>query len=118
MNPLTPEVLNLLAAAPTQGGQQQGGAPGGVMLGYMVLFMALMYFMIFRPQQKRQKEHEAMVGSLKTGDKVVAAGGIYGIITNVKDDIVTLRIADNVKIEVQKASVTTVTKASDEKKES
>lgn len=119
MNPLTPELLNFLAAAPTpQGGPQQGGGSGAVMIGYMVLFMALMYFMIFRPQQKRQKEHEAMVTSLKTGDKVVAAGGIYGIITNIKDDIVTLRIADNVKIEVQKASVTAVTKAADEKKES
>jgi preprotein translocase subunit YajC len=108
MNLLTLELLNFLASAP---------APAGVMIGYMALFLGLMYFMIFRPQQKRQKEQEKLVNSLKTGDKVVAAGGIYGIITNVKDDVVTLRIADNVKIDVQKASVSTVTKASEEKKE-
>ena len=61
-----------------------------------------MWFLIIGPQRKRQKAHESMLAQLKTGDSIVTSGGIFGVITNVKDDRLVLRIADNTKIELAK----------------
>ncbi|MGF1451121.1 MAG: preprotein translocase subunit YajC, partial [Opitutales bacterium] len=69
------------------------------------LFIGAMYFLLIAPQRKRQKEHEAMVKAVKAGDKIVSAGGIYGQITKVKDDRVTLRISENVTIDLAKSSI-------------
>jgi len=66
---------------------------------------------LLRPQMKRQKEHEKLVSAVKTGDRVVAAGGIYGTVTNIKDQVVVLKVADNVKIEVQRSTITSVEKS-------
>jgi len=66
---------------------------------------------LLRPQMKRQKEHEKLVSAVKTGDRVVAAGGIYGTVTNIKDAVVVLKVADNVKIEVQRSTITSVEKS-------
>jgi preprotein translocase subunit YajC len=93
--------------APPQGG-------GFQMMGTMLLIFVLFYFMLIRPQRRQQKEHQLKLAALKSGDEVVAAGGIHGLITNVSDRIVTLKIADNVKIRVEKASVLTILKKSDE----
>jgi len=64
---------------------------------------------------KRQKETEKLIQSVKTGDRVLAAGGIYGTVANFKDNIVILKVADNVKLEVLRSSITSVEKASEEK---
>ena len=80
----------------------------------MVLLFVMMYFMLIRPQRRQQKEHQARLAALKTGDEVIAAGGIHGLVTNVSDRVVTLKIADNVKIRVEKVSISTITKKSDE----
>ena len=69
-----------------------------------------MYFVLFRPQMRRQKEQRRLVSSLKTGDRVVTSAGIHGMITNVKDTTVTVKVADNVKIEMEKSAVTNVLK--------
>jgi preprotein translocase subunit YajC len=79
-----------------------------------ILFV-LMYFVLLRPQMKRQKETEKLIQSVKTGDRVLAAGGIYGTVANLKDNIVILKVADNVKLEVLRSSITSVEKASEEK---
>lgn len=76
----------------------------------MILLFAAMYFLMIAPQRKKQKEHEKMLKSLESGDEVVTTGGIYGVITNVKEDRFVLRIAENTKIEIGKAFVQTVTK--------
>ena len=68
-------------------------------------FALIFYFLIFRPQSKRRKEHQALVGSLAKGDEVVTAGGITGSVTKVEDDFVKLAIANNVEIRIQKSSV-------------
>ncbi len=81
-----------------------------VMMGLMLV---VLYFLMIRPQMKQQKEHRKLVEAVKSGDKVVAAGGIYGIISNVKDKTVILKVADNVKFEVDKASITVVMKDTD-----
>ena len=71
------------------------------------LLFAGMWFLIIAPQRKRQKDHQKMVSELKKGDEVVTSGGIYGVVTNIKDDRFVVRIADNVKVELSKGSVQT-----------
>jgi preprotein translocase subunit YajC len=84
------------------------------MLIPMICIGVIFYFLIIRPQGKRQKEHAALVSALKTGDKVITSGGIHGIIANVKDgNVLSLKIADNVKIDVDKSAIATVVKASE-----
>ncbi len=77
----------------------------------IILIFVIMYFLLFRPQMRRQKEQAALVSQLKTGDRVVTASGIHGLISNVKERTVIVKIADNVKIEMEKSAVTTVVKA-------
>src|SRR5947199_6958648 len=86
--------------------------PGGG-FGFFVPFIfifIIMYFVMFRPQKKRQQEQQKLIASLKTGDRVVTNGGIHGLISNVKDTTVIVKVADNVKIEMEKSAVTTVLK--------
>jgi preprotein translocase subunit YajC len=75
-----------------------------------LLFIPLLYFVMIRPQQKRQKQWQEMLGSIKTGDRVTTAGGLRGIILSIKDDAVILRVApDNLKVEVAKNAIASVT---------
>ena len=75
----------------------------------MICMVVIFYFMAIRPQNKKQKELANLVAALKTGDKVVTNGGIHGIISNVKEGrTLMLKIADNVKIEIDKASIAIV----------
>jgi preprotein translocase subunit YajC len=87
-----------------------GGAPGGGLapLLMMVVFIAIFYFLLIRPQQKKAKEHQAMVTKLAAGDEVVTSGGILGKIVEVGESFVTLEIAPNVQIKVQKFQVTSL----------
>lgn len=81
------------------------------------LMMVAMYFLLIAPQRKKQKEHEKMLTALGSGDEIVTTGGIFGTITNVKDDRFVIRIADNTKIEIGKGFIhTVVNKTGAEKK--
>jgi len=84
------------------------GSGAGNPLYLFALMAVMMYFMIIRPQQRQAKEHKARLAALKTGDEVIAAGGIHGLVSNVAERTVTLKIADGVKIKVEKASVVTI----------
>ena len=90
--------------------QAAPGGPGGGLMGLlpMVLLFAAMYFLMIAPQRKKQKQHEAMLKALESGDEIVTTGGIYGTITNVKEDRFVVRIADNTKIELGKGFVSAV----------
>src|SRR5215510_11420987 len=93
--------------------QTQQPAPGGgigSLLVPMVLMMVILYYVMIRPQTKRQKEQQRLIAALKTGDRVVTTAGIHGMITNVKETTVTVKVADNVKIEMEKSAVTNVFK--------
>ena len=79
----------------------------------IILIFIIMYFLLFRPQMKRQKEQAAMAAALKTGDRIVTASGIHGMISNVKDRTVIVRIADNVKVEMEKSAITNVVKSTE-----
>jgi len=84
------------------------------MLVPMVCMGVIFYFMLIRPQQKRQKELQSRVSSLKTGDKVVTNGGIHGIVANVKDGpTLSLNVADNVRIEVDKSAISLIEAATE-----
>ena len=88
-------------------------APAGSgLLGMLpfVFLIVIMYYVMIRPQMRRQKEAAKLVASLKTGDQVVTASGIHGLITNVKETTVIVKVADNVKIEMEKSAVTNVLK--------
>lgn len=89
---------------------QAGGPPGGdlwSMVPILLMFVVL-YFLMIRPQMKRAKEHKAMIDALQKGDEVVAASGIVGRISKVTDAYVTLEIAPNTEINVQKMAVQTL----------
>ncbi|MBO8128700.1 MAG: preprotein translocase subunit YajC [Peptococcaceae bacterium] len=90
-------------------------SPDVISLLYIVGLFALLYFLLIRPQQKRQKQHQEMIKNLKVNDKVISAGGIYGTIVKIKDDTVILHIADGVRIEMLKNSIAQVRSESEDK---
>lgn len=71
----------------------------------IILVFVIFYFLLIRPQQAQQKKRREMLASLKKGDRVVSIGGIYGMIKEIKDDTVVLRIADNVNIKIARAGI-------------
>ena len=93
------------AYAQSAGGQPQGGFG---MLVFPVILIAIMYFLMIRPQMKRQKEHKAMLDKLNRGDEVITSGGVAGTITDIGDNFVTVEIADNVRVRVQKGAIANV----------
>ncbi|HMW42546.1 MAG TPA: preprotein translocase subunit YajC [Plasticicumulans sp.] len=74
----------------------------------LIVIMVAFYFILLRPQQKRQKEHKSMIEALKKGDEVVTGGGVLGRIVEVGDNFVSLEVADKVEIKVQKAAVSSL----------
>jgi preprotein translocase subunit YajC len=80
----------------------------------IVLIIGVFYFLLIRPQKKAQEEHKKMLASLKKNDEIITTGGIHGTIANVKDATITLKVDDNVKIEVSKSSVASVKRKASE----
>lgn len=76
----------------------------------LILIFVIFYFLLIRPQKAREKEHQKMLSSLNKNDEVVTTGGIHGVIVNVKDKTIIVRIDDNVKIELEKSCVAYVKK--------
>jgi preprotein translocase subunit YajC len=77
---------------------------------YIILFVAMIYFALIRPQQQAKKKQEETIKGSKTGDKIVTSSGIHGVITNVKDSTVIVRVADNVKLEIEKSHIDKITR--------
>jgi preprotein translocase subunit YajC len=106
-----PDLLLIAQAAPAGDPATQ---PGLLMQMFpLILIFVLFYFVLIRPQQKRQKQHEKLVAALKTGDKVVTNSGLHGIIANVKDRTVIIKVADNVKLEFDRSAVVGIEKSED-----
>ena len=107
---MRPLVMLYLFLAQTQS-PAPSTAGGGI--GFFVPFIfifIIMYFVMIRPQKKRQEQQQKLVTSLKTGDRVITNAGIHGLISNVKDTTVIVKVADNVKIEMEKSAITNVLK--------
>jgi preprotein translocase subunit YajC len=94
-------------------GGEGGASPIAGFLPLIIIFV-IFYFLLIRPQQKKQKDHQAMLGSLKKGDKVVTTGGIYGLIEQVGEKTITLKISENVKVKFGKGYVASVRSTADE----
>lgn len=86
---------------------EQQGSPWSFFLPMLIIFAAF-YFLLIRPQQKRQKAHNELVAAVSTGDEVITAGGILGKVTAVSDHYATLKIADNVEIKIQKSTISAI----------
>ncbi len=112
------ELLFLLADAAPSGAPAP--APGQAapslidMLMPFVFMFVIFYFLLIRPQQKRQKEHERLVNSVKTGDKVVTSSGLHGIVANVKEKTLIIKVAEGVKLEFDRVAIASVTRSAEE----
>jgi len=101
---------------------QDGAGAGGltpilINLSPFILILLIFYFLLIRPQQKRERERQQMLSRISKGDIVITSGGLIGTVVGVKDPIVVLRIADNVKVEVLKNAITQVREGKGEIKE-
>jgi len=85
----------------------EGPSPFSMLLPILGMLL-IFYFLMIRPQQKRQKDVKKMLSAVKKGDRVLTASGLYGTVAGVKDDVLVLQIADNVKVEMVKSAVTGV----------
>lgn len=99
-------IFFLAQAAPASG----QGSPLSMLVPFLCIGI-IFYFLVIRPQSQKAKQAQALITALKTGDKIVTSGGLHGLISNVKETTVIVKIADNVKVEIDKAAVITVTKA-------
>jgi preprotein translocase subunit YajC len=110
----------LLLAQQAPGATPPAGTPSQSSFMPMILmyvcFFVIIYFLMFRPNQKRQKDHQKLLANLRTGDKVVTNSGIHGLVANVKDSTLLLKIADNVKIEVEKSAISSVARQAEPSK--
>jgi preprotein translocase subunit YajC len=104
--------MNLLdlvvSPAYAQAAAPAGGSGFGMSLLFPILLIGVMYFLMIRPQMKRQKEHRGMLEKLAKGDEVLTNGGIAGTVTDIGDSFITVEIADNVRIRVQKGAIANV----------
>jgi preprotein translocase subunit YajC len=100
--------MTLMSVAWAQGAA--GGSSGSTILSFVpfILIFVIFYFLLILPQQKRQKKLKAMLEALKKGDKIVTSSGIWGTITNMGKETVTVQIADNTKIKVQRDHISRV----------
>jgi preprotein translocase subunit YajC len=92
------------AMAPSPGG---GGNGGGILqiLPLMIGMFAIMYFLIIRPQQKQKRERESLLRAIKKGDRVVTSGGLYGTVVGLSEHTVTLKVADQVKLDFERSAI-------------
>jgi preprotein translocase subunit YajC len=95
-------VAYAMGTNPAAGGQ--GGSPYTPIL-FLVAIVGIFYFLMIRPQQKRAKEHKNFLDNLKKGDKIITSGGLYGTITGITDDAITIEIAEKVRVKIDRNTV-------------
>ena len=105
-------MLHLIAMAPPP----QGGSAEGSLFSTLIMFaliIGIFYFLILRPQQKRQKERQKMLDAVKKGDKIVTAGGLHGVVSGIDEKTLLVQIADNVKVKVDRTAVSSIVRESE-----
>ena len=107
MNAITSWITVGMGGFGGQGGQQSSPV---MMIGWLVIMVGLFYFMMIRPQQRKEKERRALIAGIKSGERVVFGGGLIGTVANVKDTVLVIKVAENTKLDVLRASVTRVIK--------
>jgi len=101
-------VTEAYAGAPNPGNPGQPGAGIENILPMMIIMFVIIYFFIIRPQSKRQKETQKMLQAVKKGDKVITMGGILGLVTAIKGNIITLKISSETEVDFRKSAIATV----------
>ncbi|MBN1140259.1 MAG: preprotein translocase subunit YajC [Deltaproteobacteria bacterium] len=94
---------------------QEGGRPGYETVIMLVLMVAVFYFLLIRPQQKRAKQHKELIEAIKIGDQVVTAGGIHGRVAGLQEEVISLEVATGVKIKVSRSSIVSTQKPAENK---
>ena len=97
-------MFNIAYAMGAGGGAGEGAAGFSAFIPIILMFV-IFYFLLIRPQQKKQKEHRSMISDLKKGDRIITNGGIYGSITSLDDTTITAEIADKVRVKITRGSV-------------
>ncbi len=100
-------MLNLIFAL-SGSGTGEGGPSLLTSFIPILLIFVIFYFLLIRPQQRKQRQHQDMIAAVRKGDRIVTNGGIYGTIADVKEHVIVLRIAENVKIELVKSAIAQV----------
>ena len=96
--------LALIAGCFPAEGEEEGGSIAPMII-FLVLIFGLMYFLMIRPQRKRQKEHQELMAEIRRGDKIITSGGIYGVIESTSDDNVVIRVESGATMRVARASI-------------
>ncbi len=106
-----------MGGAPPNGGGGPGGPFGALvpLIPFLLIFVVF-YFLLIRPQQQQKKKHQALLAAIKRGDEVYTAGGLRGKVTGITDKVVTLEIADNVRVKVYRSFVAGVVAAGEDAK--
>ena len=97
-------MIDIAYAMGTGGGASEGGGGFSAFVPLILMF-GIFYFLLIRPQQKKQKEHRGMLGNLKKGDRIITSGGLYGRITGITETAVTLEIAEKVRVKVSRGNI-------------
>lgn len=108
-------MYSLIAMAPPQG---SGGSPEGSLVSTLVMFaliIGIFYFLILRPQQKRQKERQKLLEAVKKGDKVITAAGLHGTIAGLDEKTVLLQVSDNVKMKFERSAIASIIREGESK---
>jgi len=103
-------LIDLAYAMGAGGGASGQGGGFGAMVPLILMF-AIFYFLLIRPQQKKQKAHRQLLGDLKKGDRVITSGGLYGRITGLTDTVVTLEISEKVRVKVGRGNIAGLTRS-------
>ena len=111
--------MNLFYLPLLMGAPQGEATPGSTLMSFLplVAIIAIFYFLILRPQNKKQKETQKMLSALKKGDRVVTIGGIHGVIQSVKETTVIIKVDENTKLEFNRGAISTVSSQAKEEKE-
>ena len=101
-------MFNVAYAMGMGGGGEGAGGGGFAAFVPLILMFAIFYFLLIRPQQKKQKLHRQMLSNIKKGDQVITSGGLYGKVTGITDTVVTIEIADRVRVKLARSFVSSV----------
>ncbi|MCE0483047.1 MAG: preprotein translocase subunit YajC [Methylacidiphilales bacterium] len=105
------QATNAANAAAADNSNAQAGPPGWTNFIFFALVFIIVYFALIRPQVQARKKQEETIKTAKTGDRIVTTSGIHGVISNVKDSTVIVKVADNVKLEIEKTHIEKITRA-------